>query len=166
MEIQVRGHNMSQTASWTCFILLPPLWHFGTKAEFHSAGSGHGLGFPCAMYPEPPNAKKSCSSWVVGECHRQKLKHFVKGPSGPPIQKQTWLMEFSYWQLLFFHIQVCKNEAGNFRPWNLQQVLVPTVTSAEGEGVHLFFLRSMIHRTEPFSCYMFLAVRGFLEWFV
>ena len=107
MEIQVRGHNMSQTASWTCFILLPPLWHFGTKAEFHSAGSGHGLGFPCAMYPEPPNAKKSCSSWVVGECHRQKLKHFVKGPSGPPIQKQTWLMEFSYWQLLFFFIFKC-----------------------------------------------------------
>ena len=60
-------------------------------------------------------------------------------------------------------MQVCKNEAGNFRPWNLQQVLVPTVTSAEGEGVHLFFLRSMIHRTEPFSCYMFLAVRGFFR---
>ena len=53
------------------------------------------------MYPEAPKAKKSCSSWV-GECHRQKLKHFVKRPSGPPTQKQTWPMEFSYWQLLFF----------------------------------------------------------------
>ena len=93
---------MSQTASWTCFILLPPSWHFGTKAEVHSAGSGHGLGFPCAMYPEAPKAKKSCSSWGVGECHRQKLKHFVKRPSGPPTRKQTWPMEFSYWQLLFF----------------------------------------------------------------
>ena len=64
---------------------------------------------------------------------------------------------------------VC-NEAGqavfgNFRPWNLQQVLVPTVTSAEGEGFFgsRSFLRSMIHRTEPFSCYMFLAVRGFFR---
>ena len=99
---------MSQTASWTCFIRLPPSWHFGAKAKVHSAGSGHGLGFPCAMYPEAPKAKKSCSSWGVGECHRQKLKHFVKRPSGPPTQKQTWPMEFSYWQLLFFHIQVCK----------------------------------------------------------
>ena len=64
---------------------------------------------------------------------------------------------------------VC-NEAGqavfgNFRPWNLQQVLVPTVTSAEGEGFFgsRSFLRSMIHRTEPFSFYMFLAVRGFFR---
>ena len=125
-----------------------------TEAEVHSAGSGHCLGFPCAMYPEAPKAKKSCSSWGVGECHRQKLKHFVKRPSGPPTQKQTWPMEFSYWQLLFFHIQVCKNEAGNFRPWNLQQVLVPRVTSAEGEGVHLFFgarsfLRSMTNHLSP-----------------
>ena len=73
-----------------------------TSAEVHSAGSGHCLGFPCAMYPEAPKAKKSCSSWGVGECHRQKLKHFVKRPLGPPTQKQTWPMEFSYWQLLFF----------------------------------------------------------------
>ena len=56
---------------------------------------------------------------------------------------------------------------GNCRPWNLQQVLVLTVTS-EGEGVHLFFgarsfLRSMLYRTQPFSCYMFLVVRGFFD---
>ena len=37
------------------------------------------LGIPRAMHPEAPQAKKSCSLWVVGECHRQKLKHFVKG---------------------------------------------------------------------------------------
>ena len=53
---------------------------------------------------------------------------------------------------------VC-NEAGqavfgNCRPWNLQQVLVLTVTSAEGEGVHLFFgarsfLRSMVQPSHP-----------------
>ena len=127
MEIQVRGHNMSQTASWTCFILLPPSWHFGTKAEVHSAGSGHGLGFPCAMYPEAPKAKKSCSSWVVGECHRQKLKHFVKGPSGPPIQKQTWPMEFSYWQLLFF-----SHSSVQERSWKFPTLESPTSFGTDG----------------------------------
>ena len=127
MEIQVRGHNMSQTASWTCFILLPPSWHFGTKAEVHSAGSGHGLGFPCAMYPEAPNAKKSCSSWVVGECHRQKLKHFVKGPSGPAIQKQTWPMEFSYWQLLFF-----SHSSVQERSWKLPTLESHTSFGSDG----------------------------------
>ena len=63
---------------------------------------------------------------------------------------------------------VC-NEAGqaffgNFRPWNLQRVLVLTVTSAEGEGVHPFFgaksfLRSIVHRTEPSdSCDFFHGI--------
>ena len=58
--------------------------------------------FPAQWIQKPAKAKKSCSSWGVGECHRQKPKHFVKRPSGPPTQKQTWPMEFSYWQLLFF----------------------------------------------------------------
>ena len=85
---------MSQKASLTCFILLQPSWRFGTKAEVHSAGHG------------------SCSSWVLGACHRQKLKHFVKGPSGPLRQKTNTTNGI---QLLtdtvfscFFHIQVCK----------------------------------------------------------
>ena len=71
---------------------------------------------------------------------------------------------------------VC-NEAGqavfgNFRPWNLQRVLVLRVTSAEGEGVHPFFgaksfLRSMVHRTEPSdSCDFFHVICSCLLVFI
>ena len=57
--------------------------------------------FP-AQCIQKPQRRKSHAHHGVGECHRQKPKHFVKRPSGPPTQKQTWPMEFSYWQLLFF----------------------------------------------------------------
>ena len=56
-----------------------------------------------------------------------------KGPNKPKLYRKpkpdAWVVCNEAGQAVF----------GNFRPWNLQQVLVPTVTSAEGEGVHLFF---------------------------
>ena len=159
MEIQVCGHNMSQTASWTCFILLP-------KQKSIPLALAIAWDFPAQCIQKPQRRKS--------HAHHEELVNVIGKNSNilsSGLQGLQHKNKHDQWNsatdsCCFFHIQVCKNEAGNFRPWNLQQVLVPTVTSAEGEGVHLFFgarsfLRSMIHRTEPFSCYMFLAVRGF-----
>ena len=105
LEIRMCGHNMSQKASLMCFILLHPSWHFGTKAKARSAGSGHELRISRRDGIQKPRRRKSpaisCSSCVLGECHRQKLNFFWKGPSGPPTQKQTWPMEFSYCRFVF-----------------------------------------------------------------
>ena len=62
--------------------IMNVLYSITSWAEVRSAGSGHGLGFPCAMYPEAPKAKKSCSSWGVGECHRQNPNILSSGLQG------------------------------------------------------------------------------------
>ena len=46
------------------------------------------------------------------------VKHFVKQPSGPPTQKQTWPMEFSYWQLLFFSLSSVQDSLWRCSLWN------------------------------------------------
>ena len=46
------------------------------------------------------------------------VKHFVKRPSGPPTQKQTWPMEFSYWQLLFFSLSSVQVSLWRCSLWN------------------------------------------------
>ena len=74
---------------------ITPSWHFGTKEEeLHSAGSGHGLGFPLrnVYIIQKPQRRKS-------HAHRDYLVNVIWRP---PTQKQTWPMEFSYWQLLLF----------------------------------------------------------------
>ena len=60
---------MSQTASLPCFILLPLRDILEPKKKSIRLALAMAWNFPCEMYPEAPKAKKSCSSWVLGECH-------------------------------------------------------------------------------------------------
>ena len=63
---------MSQTASLTCFILLPLRDILEPKQKMQKSirlALAMAWDFPCKMYPKAPKAKKSCSSWLLGECH-------------------------------------------------------------------------------------------------
>ena len=80
---------------------ITPSWHFGTKAEdaeVHSAGSGHGLGFPLQNVSKSPEGEKVMlivtTWWMSSEGPQHKNKH------------DQWNSATD--SCCFFHIQVCK----------------------------------------------------------
>ena len=77
---------------------ITPSWHFGTKEEVHSAGSGHGLEFPLRNVSRSPKGEKVMlivsTWWMSSEGPQHKNKH------------DQWNSATN--SCCFFHIQACK----------------------------------------------------------
>ena len=63
----------------TVLYSITPSWHFGTKEEVHSAGSGHGLEFPLRNVSRSPKGEKVMlivsTWWMSSEGPQHKNKH-------------------------------------------------------------------------------------------
>ena len=85
------------------------------------------LGIPPRNASRIPKAKKSCSSWVVGECHGQKLKHFVKRTF---TASNTNTNMTNGIQLQILNFKESENEFWNGNQWMLGRVLERLVAAA------------------------------------
>ena len=91
---------MSQTASWTCFILLP------NKQKSIPLALAIAWDFP-AQCIQKPQRRKSHGHHELVNVIGKNPNILSSGLQGLQHKNKTWPMEFSYWQLLFFFTGKC-----------------------------------------------------------